>query len=69
MRLDLQCHCGAVGRSGRGTHFPKTAKEELEQGFNALVVESRLLSSATLLKGGREGAGGCMAEPLVISPF
>ena len=45
MRLDLQCHCGAVGRSGTGggAHFPKTAKEELEQGFNALVVvESRL---------------------------
>ena len=45
VRLDLQCHCGAVGRSGTGggAHFPKTAKEELEQGFNALVVvESRL---------------------------
>ena len=45
MRLDLQCHCGAVRYSGTGggAHFPKTAKEELEQGFNALVVvESRL---------------------------
>ena len=36
-----------------GAHFPKTVKEELEQGFNALVVESRLLLSASMLRGGR----------------
>ena len=49
MRLDLQCHCGAVRYSGTGggAHFPKTAKEELEQGFNALVVVKSRLPTRT----------------------